>query len=282
MISRMSESGRQVGGGDGLRQRPAERRVLELARREVDAHGQVLAAGGQLPDACLAACRLEHPAADGHDGAALLGEGDEVLGHPPLHAGRVPANERLEAGHGAVGEAHDGLVLEAQLLPLDGLAQRALERPAFRDAPSQGWAEHLDPRLARGLGPVHRGVRLAQQHVRGGLVAAERDADADADADLVSPRSTGSAIGLHHPARHVLRLVEVGEVLEQHRELVATQPGDGVRAPHAAAQAVRDGEQHVVAPDVAQLVVDRLEAVDVREQHRDAGRTALDRAPGRG
>ena len=278
----MSDSGGRSAAADGLRERPAELRVLELARREVDAHGQVIALGGQLPGACLATGGLEHPASDGHDGAALLGDGDEVLGHAPLDTGRVPAHERLEAGHGAIRETHDGLVLQAQLLALDRLAQGALERATFGHAPAQGWAEHLDARLAGGLRPVHRGVRLAQQHVRGGLVAAERDADADADADAGVAQQHRLGDGLHHPTGHVLRLVEVGEVLEQHRELVATQPGDGIGAPHAATQAVGDGEQHVVAPNMAELVVDRLEAVDIREQHRHAGRTPLHRAPAHG
>ena len=82
--------------------------------------------------------------------------------------------------------------------------------------------------------------------------------------------------GLDHPAGDVLRLVQVDEVLQQHRELVATEPGDRVRAADAAAQAIGHGQQHVIAADMAQLVVHRLEAVDVREQHRHACRAALD------
>ena len=99
--------------------------------------------------------------------------------------------------------------------------------------------------------------------------AAERDADADADADLGVPQEHRLRDGLHHPARDVLRLAEILEVLEQHRELVTTQPRHGVGAPHAATRAIRDRQQHVVAANVAQLVIDRLEAVDVREQDRD-------------
>ena len=82
--------------------------------------------------------------------------------------------------------------------------------------------------------------------------------------------------GLDHPAGHLLCLIEVGQVLQQHRELVATQPGDGVCASHAASQPVGHGQQDAIAADVAELVVHGLEAVDVREQHRDTGRAALD------
>ena len=59
-------------------------------------------------------------------------------------------------------------------------------------------------------------------------------------------------------------------VLEQDRELVAGQARDHVRLAHAAAQAARDLLQHLVAGEVAQAVVDDLEAVDVDVEQAEA------------
>ena len=60
----------------------------------------------------------------------------------------------------------------------------------------------------------------------------------------------------------------VGAVLQAHGELVAAEAGDHVAGAHAGAQALRDRDQQLVPDGVAERVVDRLEVVDVDEQHR--------------
>jgi hypothetical protein len=47
-------------------------------------------------------------------------------------------------------------------------------------------------------------------------------------------------------------------VLDQHGELVAAEPGDGVAGAHAGPEAMRDLDQYGVARRVAEPVVDRL------------------------
>ena len=59
------------------------------------------------------------------------------------------------------------------------------------------------------------------------------------------------------------------DVLEQDCELVATQPRDGVGPPQAAREPLRDLEEQGVANPVPQAVVDRLEVVEVDDQHAD-------------
>ena len=61
-----------------------------------------------------------------------------------------------------------------------------------------------------------------------------------------------------------------GRVVQQHRELVAAEPGRGVAGPDAAADPVGHRGQQLVAGLVAEAVVDRLEPVQVDEEH--AGR----------
>ena len=65
-------------------------------------------------------------------------------------------------------------------------------------------------------------------------------------------------------------------VLEQHGEFVAAEARRGVRRARALRQAGGDGAQQVVAGGVADAVVDRLEAVEVDEEHAEVGL-----APGR-
>ena len=75
----------------------------------------------------------------------------------------VPAQQRLGADHAAVGQADDRLVQQLELVALDGLAQRGLEVEAGGDLLLQLVAEQLDAGAAEVLGPVHRGVGVAQQ-----------------------------------------------------------------------------------------------------------------------
>ena len=63
----------------------------------------------------------------------------------------------------------------------------------------------------------------------------------------------------------------VDDVLEQHGELVAAEPRDGVAGAQRGRDAPGERDQQVVADRVAEAVVDELEAVDVQEQHRAAG-----------
>ena len=71
-------------------------------------------------------------------------------------------------------------------------------------------------------------------------------------------------------ARDVDRDVVVGHVVQHHHELVAAEAGDRVDRPPAGAQAGRDLDEQLVAGRVTERVVDRLEPVEVDEQHRRA------------
>ena len=95
----------------------------------------------------------------------------------------------------------------------------------------------------------------------------------------------------HALARHVDAVLEVAQqplrdrdrillaagAVEQQRELVAAEARRGVALAEAGAQAVGHGAQQLVAGVVAVAVVDRLELVDVEQQHADARPAALER-----
>ena len=71
-------------------------------------------------------------------------------------------------------------------------------------------------------------------------------------------------------------------VVQQRRELVAAEPGGGVAGPYATAQPPRDQREQLVPGVVAEAVVDRLEPVQVDEEHagRVGRRCRGRRAPG--
>ncbi len=98
-----------------------------------------------------------------------------------------------------------------------------------------------------------------------GRIQCKADAGADAEGPalhherLRQAREMVCATRPHLPA---LQLVEDRD------ELVAPDPGHGVRGAHAIAQAPADGLEHFVPGAVAEGVVDRLEAVKIDQQHR--------------
>ena len=181
-----------------------------------------------------------------------------------------PARQRLEAGDASRGEVDDRLVVELELAARDGAAQARRDLQARDDRGPHPLLVLDVGAAAAALGPVHRHVGVPEHLLR--LVAAPADADARADAHPVVPTVNGcregrdEALGGDHG---------VGAVREQHGELVAAEAGGGVRAPQAVRDPARHLDQHLVPGQVAETVVDRLEAVEVEEQHGDVGALAV-------
>ena len=69
------------------------------------------------------------------------------------------------------------------------------------------------------------------------------------------------------PLGEVDGLLWMGELLAHDDELVAADAGHHVAAPDGVGEPLADGAQQLVARGVAVVVVDRLEAVEVDEQH---------------
>ena len=88
---------------------------------------------------------------------------------------------------------------------------------------------------------------------------------------------TGALDGLLEALGDVGGVLGALDVLEQHGELVAAEPGGGVGRAERREQPLADLAEHLVSDGVAEAVVDRLEVVEVDEH--DAHRRALLRAP---
>ena len=129
--------------------------------------------------------------------------------------------------------------------------------------------EHREARLAAGLRHVHRHVGVAH-HVGGPVdgIAGPGDADAGRDAHGLPADGVRRAELAGQPLCHAAGPAEVGEILGEHRELVATETRHEVSLANQAADPLRDGHEQLVAGGMAKGVVHDLEVVDVDEQHR--------------
>ena len=93
----------------------------------------------------------------------------------------------------------------------------------------------------------------------------QRDADARAHAELApgDPDGLGERVQQTSGDGDRVRLVAP---VDEHRELVASQPCERVAGPDFHGEALRDRLEQLVTRVVAQAVVDLLEAVQVDEQ----------------
>ncbi len=184
-------------------------------------------------------------------------------------AGAVPPQQRLGADDAAVGQAHDRLVEELELLALDGLPERGLDVEARGDLLLQLVAEQLDAGPPEVLGAVHGGVGVAQELLGGCPGAAECDAHARGGEQLATRQRDRLVQHLDDAFGELDRFGDVLDVLAHDHELVAAEPGDGVGRADRAHEPSRDLEQQLVADDVTETVVHELEAVEVEEEHGD-------------
>ena len=101
------------------------------------------------------------------------------------------------------------------------------------------------------------------------------------NSSLPSSRS-GARERFEDPLGGVGGVLCAADVLEQDGELVAAEAGGGVARADAGVQALGDLQQHRVAGGVAEAVVDRLEVVEVHEDHGEPAALApgpRDRVP---
>ena len=222
------------------------------------------------PPGHLRARLLQRDGVESADQPSLLGDTQE-LSRSQQAPGRVrPADQGLEAGRGVGGAVDDRLEVHRDLFSIDRLAQLALERHLFDQELAHALVEDLDTISAAFLGPVHRGVGVAQQLIGCHLprithrnADAERRMDGCPVVDVGSGKRRSNAFGNRHGLRHA------GEVVAQHDELIATKPGNGVVDPDCGFHPFANVFDEPVSDVVAERVVDHLEPVDIDEHDAD-------------
>ena len=128
-------------------------------------------------------------------------------------------------------------------------------------------------------GPGCRRVRLSLNMLRSARATSSRvsmcgagrrrDADAAPDPDRTRRHQVGALDRAAHPVGDRDRGLGVREVLADDGELVAAEARHGVARPHGHHEPVAHLAQQLVADRVPELVVDRLEVVEVAVDDRD-------------
>ena len=225
--------------------------------------------GDGIP-ACVTAALAQHPATDRDDQAGLLGDRDEVVRWDQTLLGMAPAQQSFDAGHGTVLQPDHRLVVELELVGDEGALEVVAQLEPGHDALVHGRLEQPVAALAVALGDVHGRVGVADQLLGVTPVSwpEDRDADAAAEGDLPVPSVHRLGEQIEDALRRVRGRLAVADVVEQHGELVAAEASGHVRAARAGVESARELDEHLVAGRVAQRVIDRLEVVEVDEDHR--------------
>src|SRR5258708_24866278 len=98
---------------------------------------------------------------------------------------------------------------------------------------------------------------------------AEGDADTGRREDFAAGDRKRVAQRLLNPERHRVGLLGIADRIQQDRELVAAQPGERVFFTQTRFQPPRNGGQQLIADQVAEAVVDDLEAVEIEVEGRE-------------
>ena len=157
--------------------------------------------------------------------------------------------------------------MQNELVALGRTPQRVLELEQAHRALVHRLVEDLEPRLARGLRLVHRGVGIAQQVLRAFVLRAAVDnADRQGGENVLTADPDWRLEGVEDPLHHVSRVVPIVEVVEQDREFVSSEARHRVLGAQGRLQDLADLHQELIARNVSQGVVHHLEPIEIEEQ----------------
>ena len=179
--------------------------------------------------------------------------------------GVLPAQERLDSQQEAIGEADQGLVVQHQLLLLDGPLQLPLGDEGRLHVVAGGDGDGAGLGV---LGSVHRAVGVVDEVVQlvAGLVG-DGDAHGGGDPQLLRADLDRSGDGLNDSLGDGLGGAGRQHVGAEHQELVTADAHDGVPGPYGCPKSVGHLHEELIADVVPVGVVDVLEAIEIDEQH---------------
>ncbi len=187
----------------------------------------------------------------------------------------LPAHQRLGPDRRCPAGLELGLVMQHQLAAADRLAQFLQQFQLAVRAHVERLGEEGIAVPARILGVVHRRIGVGHQVAFGGGVGrVQRDAQAGTDLQFqgIDLERLGHAgddpFGDHGRIFRILHL-------EHDDELIAPQSREGVLCTQQRGDPLADLDQQLVTKLVTVGIVDRLEAVQVAEHHREAELPAL-------
>ncbi|MNI19017.1 hypothetical protein D3C73_724380 [compost metagenome] len=243
--------------------------VVQLHGGQVHRHAQV-AETLVVPVAQLFAGLIQHPLANGNDGAVLLGQRNkQVWRNQPVFR-VLPANQRLHTDHPVIAVADLRLVDQIELLAGQCVAQIFFQFATAAHLGVDAGDVELITVARASLGQGHGLLGFLQQLLGAVAVLGEQgDADGGAQADLLMIEGKRRFQVIENALRQFGGFVGLFDIGLHQGELVAAEAGEGAKASAVRPQAIGQGQQQLVAGLVAELFVDALEVIEAYAQYRD-------------
>ena len=176
----------------------------------------------RLPGHHLPAGVLQYPGIDGADQAAFLGNRDKFPRRHQAALGVLPAHEGFGADHALVFQADQRLVVDPQLVVLQGMAQGADQLDPLACVLGQLLGVEGVALAAAALGLEQRRIDIAQHLGHVLAVAVEQtDADAGADKQLLTHDFEGLLEAVQYQLGHAGGAFGIVAVLAEQAEFVA-------------------------------------------------------------
>ena len=186
----------------------------------------------------------------------------------------MPSQQRLHALQPSQSGIDLGLIVQLQLATLQRMTQVMLQAQLLLQPLVH---PRLEKRIGIATGPlggVHRRIGVLHQLHAVAMLRVQRHPHRTGERHLVALNFQRLRQHLDHPVGQAGAIGHIRNILGQQHELVAANAGHRVAVPRGRAQPAGSFLQHLVTHRVAQHVVDRLEAVQVHEQHGQLARLA--------
>ena len=221
-----------------------------------------------------------HPVAQRHDQAALLGQRHELVRAEQAAFGMAPAHQRLQAEDAPALQAQAWLVVQLQLVATQGTAQLAFQIGHAARAAMDALVVQVMGTALGGLGLLHGDMRMPQQRIGAlaGTGVGQAQAAAKQQALAVQPVGLGQHLG--DALGHALGALRIAAVVDEQGELVTAQARQRVTGLQLGLEAVDHLQDQAVAGLVAEGVVDVLEVVQVEVAEGQAASLVLGQTPG--
>ena len=244
--------------------------LQELSARDVDRDADAFEAV-LFPLGDLSADGVEHPPAHVDDEPGVVQHVDEDGGGHGTDSGARPAEQRFGARPCAALQSHLRLVVHLELVPVECMPERGLEREGVRREPV-GLGQVEADGIATGRARRAEGSRRADEQEIGLALVGRRDRDADAErgGEVVAIDRDRFAQRVPEPLRDRLSGIGVaGGRDEDHAELRALETSQCAHGAEAGEEPVTDLGEQCGADRPAEDIIDDVEAIDADEEHGD-------------
>ena len=182
----------------------------------------------------------------------------------------MPTDQGLDADQPPTRNLDLRLIVQNELLALHRVPEFPLERFLMLELHIELFLEQSVATTAGGLGLVQGEVCVLQQLLDLDAVPREeRHADTRADDHLLVMDLKGLIDRLDQALAQEIGLSGAMRAHLHHGELVAAEPGTGIRLANAGGDPLGHRDQEIVAREVAERIVDVLEVVEIDQQQGD-------------